>query len=81
MIKIVSNQLLRLFGEVGSSKTHFWVHSYDQGSKKGLVECRFDSVNAVRAAFASLTEYDSRPLSIYTVGVSGTMKTAKTKWL
>ncbi|WEU39738.1 MAG: ribonuclease P [Candidatus Odinarchaeum yellowstonii] len=81
VLKIISNQLIRLFGEVGASKTHFWLHSYDEASKKGIIECRHKTVPLIRATLASIFESASQPLTIYTIGVSGTMKTAKRKYL
>ncbi len=81
VLKIISNQLIRLFGEVGASKTHFWLHLYNEDSKKGLIECRHNTVQIIRATLASIFEFANQPLTFYTVGVSGTMKAAKRKYL
>jgi len=81
LLKTISNQLIRLFGEVGASKTHFWIQSYNQSSKKGLIECRHNSVQLIRATLTSITEFNNLPLTIYTLSVSGTINAAKRKYL
>ncbi len=81
VLKILSSQLMKLFGEVGASKTHLWLHVYKEDSKKGLIECRHNAVQLIRASFASIFELAGKPLTIYTIGVSGTMKNAKRKYL
>ena len=81
VVKKIANQLLRLYGEVGASKTHFWLHIFDNKNKKGLIECRNDAINILRSTLASITHIDTIPIIFNTIGVSGTIKAAKKKYL
>ena len=81
LIKAISNQLIRLFGEVGASRTHFWIHNYDEHNKIGLIECRLKYLTLIRATIASITKIEETPVLIYSRGVTGTIKSAKRKYL
>ncbi|MHA1408967.1 MAG: Rpp14/Pop5 family protein [Candidatus Odinarchaeia archaeon] len=81
IINLISRQLLKLYGEVGASKTHFWVHFFDPDKNKGLIECRLNSLDILRSTLASITKIDGITVVISTIGVSGTIKSAKKKYL
>ncbi|MHA1836164.1 MAG: Rpp14/Pop5 family protein [Candidatus Odinarchaeia archaeon] len=80
IVKAVSDRLIKLFGEVGASKTHFWLHYYDNKEKIGLIECRLKSLRILRAALASITKINTHKILFYTMGVTGTIKSAKRKF-
>ena len=70
-----------MYGEVGASKTHFWLQLFDYKSSKGLIECRNDAVNILRSTMASIILIENNPIVFNILGISGTIKTAKRKYL
>jgi ribonuclease P/MRP protein subunit POP5 len=81
IIEIISKQLLKLYGEIGASRTHFWLHSFDPVSRKGLIEYRNETSNLIRSSLSSITEIENMPVILNTLGISGTIKTARRKYL
>ncbi len=75
--------ILQLYGEYGTSKFFLWVPSnlYDQQNKKGIMRCGHMHVEDVRAALASIRQINDEPVIIKTLGVTGTIRSAKRKFL
>jgi ribonuclease P/MRP protein subunit POP5 len=77
--RAILNSLIRLLGEVGSSKTNIWLLEYSEG--KGLIRCSHTAVTEVMAAITTITTVNDKKAAVHVLGVSGTIKKAKEKWL
>lgn len=73
----------QLFGEVGTSEFSLWVPSnlYDKGKKRGIVRCNHYSTEKVRAVLSSIRDINNEPVLLHVLGVTGTIKSAKKKFL
>lgn len=76
--RVLWTQLQNLYGELGVSKVGFWVVIYHPESKAAVIRCQHDQVRALRAALATITRIGSATLLFHVVGVSGTIRKAKT---
>lgn len=75
--------ILQLYGEVGTSKLYVWIPSnlYDKEQGIGIIRCDRDSVEEVRAALASVRQISGENVLFRTLGVTGTIRSAKQKYL
>ncbi|NOQ55185.1 MAG: hypothetical protein GQ477_00080 [Nanohaloarchaea archaeon] len=82
-VKTIWSSILQLFGEVGSSEFHIWIPAnlYNENTNTGIIRCSHDYVQQVRAAIALIRNIDHEPLIFKTLGVTGTMRSAKDKFL
>ncbi|MFX1562905.1 MAG: Rpp14/Pop5 family protein [Promethearchaeota archaeon] len=76
--RVLWTQLQNLYGELGVSKVGFWVVVYHPESKAVVIRCQHDQVRALRATLATITRIGSTSLLLHVVGVSGTIRKAKT---
>ncbi|MFH1432697.1 MAG: Rpp14/Pop5 family protein [archaeon] len=83
LVNAVWNTSLQLFGDVGTSKFKMWVPStfFDKSRKKGIVRTTHNSVEEVRAVLASIRQIEGVNVIMYVLGVTGTIKSARTKFL
>ena len=70
-------QLQQLYGELGVSRTGFWVMIYDSAAHASIIRCQHDQVRELRAALATVTGIRGVPLLLHVVGLSGTINKAK----
>lgn len=82
-VRTIWASALQLFGEVGTSRFHIWIPSnlYNEKRGIGIIRCSHDYVQDIRAALALIKKIDDEPVIIRTLGVTGTIKAAKTKFL
>jgi len=69
--------LARILGELGYSRCLPRLLYY--GSGQGIIKILRDGEKEARAALALVTKFDSSPIHLQTVFVSGTMKGCKSK--
>ncbi|MFX1509807.1 MAG: Rpp14/Pop5 family protein [Promethearchaeota archaeon] len=69
-------QLTQLYGELGVSLIGFWLTSYHPDETSAILRCQHTQVRPLRAALATLTHVNSKPLLIHVVAVSGTIRKA-----
>lgn len=83
LVNAVWHSLLNLFGEVKTAEINFWMvkDSWNQETQRGLIKCNHNHVSEVRLALALLDRIGDSEVSIRTMGVSGTMKAAKKKYM
>lgn len=81
VVKAVWNALLQFLGELGASKTSLWVMDWDEQRKRGILKVNHCSVDEVRAALTLMKELNGNPLVFRTLGVSGSVKKTKEKFL
>lgn len=83
VVVTVWNTSMQLFGEVGTSRFKLWVPStlYDKVKGRGIIRTTHNTVEEVRAVLASIKEIDGESVIFYVLGVTGTIRSAKNKFL
>ncbi|MFB0563731.1 MAG: Rpp14/Pop5 family protein [Candidatus Lokiarchaeia archaeon] len=74
IVHCVWRMLLGLFGEVGGSRTNFWLIEYSPEMGHGILRCTHTSVDVMKSVLATITELNRFPLIINVLGVSGTIR-------
>lgn len=82
-VNAIWNAVFQLFGDVGASSFSIWIPSnlFDEKNSVGIVRCNHQAVECVRAALASIKEIEGASVTFKTLGVTGTIKSAKRKFL
>jgi RNase P/RNase MRP subunit POP5 len=73
IVHCIWRTLLSLFGEVGGSRTNFWLIEYSE-SGHGILRCTHTSVDIMKSVLATVIELKGFALIIDVLGVSGTIK-------
>ncbi|HML02557.1 MAG TPA: Rpp14/Pop5 family protein [Candidatus Bathyarchaeia archaeon] len=71
----------RLFGEYGVSKAGLVLLSHDPVKNCAVLRCTSASLDMVKASLASITNVGSKPAAVHILGVSGTLKSLRGKFL
>ncbi len=79
----VWNSMLSFLGELGASSAKVWfIHNiYDDKNQRGVIKCSHDSVEHLRTALSLVQVIGETKCVIKIVGVTGTIKSAKAKYL
>lgn len=83
VVAAIKNCMLELLGELSAAKSEIWIiqNLYDEKKQTGIIKCKHDATEVVRA-FLSLVQFVGETRStIRILGVTGTIKSAKTKYL
>ncbi len=72
---------LRFLGEIGTSKTSLRVIDFDEKKQQGIVKCTHATVDEVRATLALISDIERNPAAVRVLGVSGTIKKTREKYL
>lgn len=82
LVNALWHSLLNLFGEVKTGSINFWLvkDAWDEKKQRGLIKCNQNHVSQVRMSLALLDRIGDTKVSIRTLGVSGTMKSARKKY-
>jgi ribonuclease P/MRP protein subunit POP5 len=83
IMSAIWNSLLSFLGELGSSNAKIWfIHNiYDEKSQRGVIKCSHDTVEHVRAAVSLVQIIGETKSIIKIVGVTGTIKSARSKYM
>jgi ribonuclease P/MRP protein subunit POP5 len=73
--------LLRLFGAYGASRSSMQVIECDAAKRYAIVRCFLPALRTVRAAIVSVTSVDNRLVAFHVIGVSGTLKSLRRKFI
>ncbi|WXG40425.1 MAG: Rpp14/Pop5 family protein [Candidatus Freyarchaeum deiterrae] len=73
IVHCVWRTLLSLFGEVGGSRTNFWLIDYSENGY-GILRCTHTSVDMMKSVLATVIDLKGFSLIIDVLGVSGTIK-------
>jgi len=68
------NAVLQLFGEYGASQTNLTLMKYDLKRNCAILRCSHKALDMVKAALASITQANGKPVTMRVLGVSGTLK-------
>jgi len=79
IVDAVWDAVLKLFGEYGASQTGLRLIDYDVEGKTAIIRTAHTTLNMVRAAIATITNINDKPLALHVIAVSGTIKALYTK--
>ncbi len=79
--KIIPRSFSRFFGVVGLASTRYKFIDYSKESRKGIFRCSLDSVDKFRCALCLTSEFDKSPVGFRLIGISGSVKQARIKFL
>lgn len=79
--KAIWETSLRVLGELETAKAKVWLIRFDERTQTGIVRCDRDYVERVRIALTMLTQINGSKAIIRTLGVSGTIKRLRMKFL
>jgi len=82
-VNAVWASLLNFLGEATTSDARIWIiqNLYDLKNHRGVIRCKHDSVEQVRAALTLIQMVGETKAVIKILGVTGTIKSAKGKYL
>ena len=83
LVNAIWTTAMEFLGEVGGAEANIWfVHNmYDSKHQTGMVKCRHDNVEKVRTVLSLISVVGETKCLIRIMGVTGTIKSAKTKYL
>ena len=83
LVNSVWSASMEFLGELGTSEAGIWfVHnSYDEAKQTGIIKCRHDAVERVRAVLSLLSVISESKCVVKILGVTGTIKSANAKYL
>lgn len=75
-----------LYGSCGVSRFDLWVVKIwpcksNQNQVKGILRCSREEVSAVRSIFPLINRFKGKRVVFHTLGISGTIKSAKSKFI
>ncbi|UCE43949.1 MAG: ribonuclease P [Candidatus Bathyarchaeota archaeon] len=74
LLNTLWDSTIQLFGEYGASQTDLRLTRYDSEGNHAIIRCSHKTLEMTKAAVASITEIDGRPVAIHIQRVSGTLK-------
>jgi ribonuclease P/MRP protein subunit POP5 len=87
VISLILGAANELHGSCGTSRMGLWVvkvwncPDLEVKSMRGIIRCNRDEVNALRAVIPTITKFRGTRVSFHTLGISGTIKSAITKFI
>jgi len=82
LVNAIWTTTMEFLGELGGAEANIWfVHNtYDAKRQTGIIKCRHDSVEKVRAMLALISVVSESKCMVHILGVTGTIKSAKSKY-
>lgn len=83
LVNAIWNSMLNFLGETDTSDTKFWIieNLYDNKSQQGVIKCKHDFVEKIRTVLSLIQVIGETKAIIKIIGVTGTIKSAKNKYL
>jgi ribonuclease P/MRP protein subunit POP5 len=88
IIRFTSNAALRYLGELGTSKTSLWLVDWNAEKQEGIIKVKHNETDNIKAALSlvketTLKNQKENKISVQyiTLGVSGTLKKTREKFL
>ncbi len=77
------NSILNFLGELNAANARIWImkDTYDDWKQTGTIKCAHDFVEHVRSAIILIQRIGDVRVAVKILGVSGTMKGARTKFI
>lgn len=79
VVDALMDSLIKTFGELGSANTGVWIEYFD--GERGIVRCYNDAIDKVKVALTLINQIGDIRVIPLTLGVSGTIKRCKKKYL
>ncbi|WP_292460861.1 Rpp14/Pop5 family protein [Methanothermococcus sp.] len=79
VVNIIRTAIINYYGVWGCSKSNPWLIDYNH--PKGLLRVCRDEVDFVKSALILFNEYKKHPINIIILGVSGSIKKSRKKFL
>jgi ribonuclease P/MRP protein subunit POP5 len=79
--RAILNEALNFFGECRFSDFSLWVEDFDEKSSRGFLICNREFKDEVIACLSLIGSVDMKKASFVVLGVSGTIKSLKRKFL
>ncbi len=79
VVDALMDSLIKTFGELGSANTGVWIEYFD--GERGIVRCYNDAIDKVKVALTLINQIGDVRVIPLTLGVSGTIKRCKKKYL
>jgi ribonuclease P/MRP protein subunit POP5 len=79
VVNLIRNAIINYYGVWGCSKSNPWLIDYNH--PKGLLRINRDEVDFVKSALITVSEYKNHPINIVILGVSGSIKKSRMKFL
>ena len=82
LVSAIWTTTMEFLGELGGAEANIWfVHNaYNPEKQSGIIKCRHDNVEKIRAALALISVVSESKCMVRILGVTGTIKSAKTKY-
>lgn len=73
---------LNFLGESGTANANIWIMktTWDEENQTGMIKCSHMDVEQVRTSLALIQRIGDMPVIVSVLGISGTMKAAKSKF-
>ena len=83
LVSSIWNSTINFLGELESSEAMIWSiqNLYDESTQRGIIKCRHDFVESVRVVLSLIHTIGETKAVIKVLGVTGTIKSARTKYL
>lgn len=83
LMNAIWSSMLSFLGENGSSEANIWIiqNLYDEQAQRGVIKCRHTSVEEMRVILSLIQYIGETKATIRILGVTGTIKSAKNKYL
>ncbi|MBI2971578.1 MAG: ribonuclease P protein component 2 [Candidatus Aenigmarchaeota archaeon] len=83
LVNALWSSLLAFLGELETSEAKLWIiqNLYDEKTQRGVIKCKHNYVEHLRAVLALITVIGETRAALKIHGVTGTIKSARTKYL
>lgn len=81
VVKAIWTSLMRFLGEMKVGKLSLWVMDWDEEKQAGILKANHKSIKDLRLGLTMLSKVDNSEVAIHVLGVSGTLKNAKERYL
>lgn len=75
--KAIYESFSRFFGFLGLSQAGLIFIDYNENEKMGILACSHRFLEPIRASLALISQIDGKKANVYTIRVSGTIKSLK----
>ena len=81
IIKWISRFFIEIFGEINAAEANITLIEYDEHKKIGIVRIALSQLDNFRTAMALIRKYRGNDARIEIIGVSGTIKKCREKFI
>ena len=83
LLDTIWSQMMNFLGELESAEAKMWLiqNLYDTTKQRGVIKCKHDYVEHIRAVLSLIQVVGETKSLIKILGVTGTIKSAKNKYL